>query len=83
MVLSKKEYNQKSNLAIICPITSKIKDYPFEVRINSIKGGIPLTGVSTICCSMECSILKTVLTYFAACGDDGKPLKLERLHSDL
>ena len=43
IVLSKKEYNQKSNLAIICPITSKIKDYPFEVRINSITKGVILS----------------------------------------
>jgi mRNA interferase MazF len=43
IVLSKKEYNQKSNLAIICPVTSKIKDYPFEVRINSIIQGVILS----------------------------------------
>ena len=43
IVLSKKEYNQKSNLAIICPITSKIKDYPFEVRISSIIQGVILS----------------------------------------
>ena len=40
IVLSKKEYNQKSNLALICPITSRIKGYPFEVRINSIIQGV-------------------------------------------
>ena len=43
IVLSKKEYNQKSNLALICPITSRIKDYPFEVRINSIIQGVILS----------------------------------------
>ena len=43
IVLSKKEYNQKSNLAIICPITSKIKDYPFEVKVNSIIQGVILS----------------------------------------
>ena len=43
IVLSKKEYNQKTNLAIICPITSKIKDYPFEIRINSIIQGVILS----------------------------------------
>lgn len=43
IVLSKKEYNQKSNLAIICPITNKIKGYPFEVRINSIIQGVILS----------------------------------------
>jgi len=43
IVLSKIEYNQKSNLAIICPITSKIKGYPFEVRVSSIIGGVILS----------------------------------------
>jgi len=43
IVLSKKEYNQKSNLAIICPVTSKIKGYPFEVKVNSIIQGVILS----------------------------------------
>lgn len=33
MVLSKKAYNQKTGLGIFCPITSKIKGYPFEVAV--------------------------------------------------
>jgi mRNA interferase MazF len=33
IVISPKEYNGKVGLAIFCPITSKIKDYPFEVKI--------------------------------------------------
>jgi len=37
LVLSPLEYNSKTSLAIFCPITSQIKDYPFEVRINSKK----------------------------------------------
>ena len=31
LVLSPKAYNSKVGLAIFCPVTSKIKDYPFEV----------------------------------------------------
>jgi len=31
LVLSPKQYNLKTGLAIVCPITSKIKGYPFEV----------------------------------------------------
>jgi mRNA interferase MazF len=34
VVLSPKIYNQKTNLAILCPITSKEKGYPFEVQIK-------------------------------------------------
>lgn len=37
LILSPKSYNQKTSLAICCPITTKIKDYPFEVRIRGKK----------------------------------------------
>ena len=37
IVLSPKIYNQKTGLAIMCPITSQIKNYPFEVLINGKK----------------------------------------------
>jgi mRNA interferase MazF len=37
IVLSKKEYNQKTGLAVFCPITSKSKGYPFEVNIDGSK----------------------------------------------
>lgn len=33
VVLSPREYNQKSGLALFCPITSRLKGYPFEVRL--------------------------------------------------
>ncbi|TGE39865.1 endoribonuclease MazF [Desulfosporosinus fructosivorans] len=42
VVLSPKEYNQKTGLALFCPITSKIKGYPFEVRLPE---GLPVGGV--------------------------------------
>ncbi|MCL5021615.1 MAG: endoribonuclease MazF [Bacteroidetes bacterium] len=35
LVLSPREYNGKSGLAVLCPITSQIKGYPFEVRVKS------------------------------------------------
>lgn len=37
IVLSKKAYNQKIGLALFCPITSKEKGYPFEVKITGKK----------------------------------------------
>jgi len=37
IVLSPKEYNRKVGLAILCPITSKEKGYPFEVKIKTKK----------------------------------------------
>ena len=33
LVLSPKAYNGRVGLAILCPITSQVKGYPFEVRI--------------------------------------------------
>ena len=37
VVLSRKAYNQKTGLAIFCPITSRIKGYPFEVNVDGKK----------------------------------------------
>ena len=33
IILSPFEYNKKTGLAIACPITSQIKNYPFEVKL--------------------------------------------------
>jgi mRNA interferase MazF len=33
LVLSPKSYNQKSGLALACPVTNQIKSYPFEVPV--------------------------------------------------
>jgi len=37
VVLSPQAYNKKSKLALFCPITTKQKGYPFEVRIAAGK----------------------------------------------
>ncbi len=37
LVVSHKEYNQKIGMAIFCPITSKVKGYPFEVIVHGSK----------------------------------------------
>jgi mRNA interferase MazF len=42
VVLSPLAYNQRVGLALVCPITSHSKDYPFEVPIP--EGG-PIHGV--------------------------------------
>lgn len=34
IILSPKSYNEKTNLALVCPITTQIKNYPFEVKLN-------------------------------------------------
>jgi mRNA interferase MazF len=35
LVPSPQAYNRRVGLAVVCPITSKIKAYPFEVRLGA------------------------------------------------
>jgi mRNA interferase MazF len=42
LVLSPRAYNRKVGLALFCPITSQVKEYPFEVRLPP---GLPVQGV--------------------------------------
>jgi len=37
VVISPQAYNKKTGLALFCPITTKQKGYPFEVKINAGK----------------------------------------------
>ena len=44
IVVSPIEYNKKVGLGLFCPITSKEKGYPFEVRIeNRVINGVVLS----------------------------------------
>ena len=42
MILSPQSYNEKVGLAIVCPITSRRKGYPFEVVLPD---DVAVTGV--------------------------------------
>lgn len=42
LVLSPAPYNRRVGLALLCPITNRVKGYPFEVPLSS---DLPLTGV--------------------------------------
>jgi mRNA interferase MazF len=42
VVLSPELYNEKAGLAIMCPVTSQVKGYPFEVHLPL---GLPVSGV--------------------------------------
>jgi mRNA interferase MazF len=42
VVLSPTKYNARVSLALLCPVTTQIKGYPFEVVIPS---GLPVSGV--------------------------------------
>ena len=42
LVLSPQSYNEKTGMGLFCPITSRVKGYPFEVELP-VAGGV--TGV--------------------------------------
>lgn len=42
LVLSPESYNRKVGLALLCPVTSQIKGYPFEVHVPP---GLKTAGV--------------------------------------
>ena len=42
LVVSRGAYNKKVGLAILCPITSQVKGYPFEVALPD---DLPIKGV--------------------------------------
>ncbi|MBQ3059539.1 MAG: endoribonuclease MazF [Desulfovibrio sp.] len=42
LVLSPYDYNRKSGLALVCPITTKTKGYPFDVHLPD---GLPISGI--------------------------------------
>lgn len=41
LVISPKAYNARTGLAIVCPVTSHVKGYPFEVPLPH---GLPIQG---------------------------------------
>jgi mRNA interferase MazF len=50
LVITKKEYNRKTGLALCLPITSKVKGYPFEIPIDleGVKGAILLDHIRSL-----------------------------------
>jgi mRNA interferase MazF len=50
VIVSEEKFNLLTGLVVICPITSKIKDFPFEVVFNSVnvKGAVITHQIRTI-----------------------------------
>jgi mRNA interferase MazF len=44
LVLSPRAYNERVGLALVCPLTSQVKGYPFEVAVPRVRGS-RLVGV--------------------------------------
>ena len=74
LVLSPETYNQKTGLAIFCPISSREKGYPFEVRVPK---GFKVSGVilsdhvknldwkarrAKFCCDLPHTVLSDVMS---------------------
>lgn len=37
IVMTPSIYNERAGLALTCPITSKVKDYPFEIAVTGVR----------------------------------------------
>ena len=50
LVVSRQEYNVKSGLMLVCPATSAIKGYPFEVSVSvkDIRGAVLVDQMRSI-----------------------------------
>ena len=81
LVLSPESYNKKVGLAILCPITSRVKGYPFEVELpkKSKVSGVVLsdqvksldwkTRKATFCCKVPSEVLSQVFGKLGAILD--------------
>ncbi|MCK4515572.1 MAG: type II toxin-antitoxin system PemK/MazF family toxin [Spirochaetaceae bacterium] len=71
---SPEPYNRKVGLAILCPITSRVKGYPFEVELpddfkvsgvvlsDQVKNLDWKTRKASFCCKAPPEVLKQVLS---------------------
>jgi mRNA interferase MazF len=49
IVLSPLEYNARAGLMLVCPITSKTKGYPFEIKVEGkIRGAILVDQIRSV-----------------------------------
>jgi len=58
LVLSPKAYNEKTFLCVVCPLTTQIKGYPFEVVIP---GKVPSVVLADQIMSMDWRVRKAKL----------------------
>ena len=74
LVVSPESYNRTVGLGLVCPITSQVKDYPFEV---SLPLGLDVSGViladqvksldlgarhAAFCCKAPAQVVEEVIT---------------------
>lgn len=70
VVLSPHTYNRKTGLALVCPVTSKVKGYPFETVLPS---GLPFWGAVLCdqCAQSRLAGEEGGVPLLSACRDDG------------
>jgi mRNA interferase MazF len=61
-VVSPADYNERTGLFLACPVTSKVKGYPFEVALPD---GLPVSGV-ILCDQIKSLDWRARLAQFAA-----------------
>lgn len=82
LVLSPESYNSKVGLALLCPITSQAKGYPFEVNLpqgKSVSGVVLADQVKSLdwkarqasfCCTLPQATIHEVLNKLGTLIDD-------------
>jgi mRNA interferase MazF len=82
LVLSPSSYNSKVGLAIVCPVTSQIKGYPFEVVLPiglAVQGAVLADHVRSLdwagrsarpACEAPAAVVEEVLSKLATLLDD-------------
>ena len=63
IVLSPRRYNDRAALCVVCPITSQVKNYPFEVALP--EGG-PISGGAVLADQVKSLSWETRNSAFAA-----------------
>ncbi len=86
LVLSPEAYNRKVGLALMCPITSQVKGYPFEVRLPA---GCAVSGVvladqvknldwkarrAIFCCKLQATTVHEALNKLGTLTDESPDL---------
>jgi mRNA interferase MazF len=46
LVLSPAPYNERSGLAFVCPVTSRVKGYPFEVVLKDCRSRVQSLSIT-------------------------------------
>jgi mRNA interferase MazF len=81
LVISPKAYNRKAGLALCCPITTRLKGYPFEVKLPDgleVRGAVLSDHIKSLdwrvrkakrLCSAPAEVIEEVAAKIAALVD--------------